>query len=59
MDLKSIVVEENGVLGGQRVLEIVSLKDSVKLSEQFERIFDGSDDLEVLINVLLKLSLDS
>jgi hypothetical protein len=34
MDLKAIVVEQDGVLGVQAVLQVLPLEDSLELSQQ-------------------------
>lgn len=58
MDLQSIVVEEDMVLRVKPVLEVISVKNCLKLPEEFQRVFDTSDVLEVLVNVGLETSLD-
>lgn len=58
MDLKAIVVEQDGVLGVQSVLQVVSVENGLELSQEFQRVLDVGDDLEVLVNVVLKLSFD-
>lgn len=46
------------VLVVQVVAEVVTVKDSLELSEQLKRVFDVSNNKEVLVNVLLKRSLN-
>lgn len=58
MDLKAIVVEQDGVLGVQSVLQVVSVENGLELSQEFQRVLDIGDDLKVLVNVVLKLSFD-
>lgn len=58
VNLQSVVVEEDGVLGVQAVSEVVSVEDRLELSEKLQRIFDAGDDLEVLVDVVLQLGLD-
>lgn len=58
MDLKAIVVEQDGVLGVQSVLQVVSVENGLELSQEFQRVLDVGDDLEVLVNVVLELSFD-
>lgn len=58
VDLKTIVVEQDIVLGVKTILEIVSMQDRLELSEKLERVLNACDDLEVLVNVLLELSLN-
>ena len=58
MDLKAIVVEQDGVLGVQSVLQVVSVENGLELSQEFQRVLDIGDDLKVLVNVVLKLGFD-
>ena len=58
VDLLAVVVEEDGVLALERVLEVVALEDGLELFEQLERVLDAGDHLEVLVDVLLQLGLD-
>lgn len=46
------------VLVVQVVAEVITVKDSLELSEQLKRVFDVSNNKEVLVNVLLKRSLN-
>ena len=34
------------------------MEDGLELSEKFQRVLDAGDNLEVLINVILEISLD-
>lgn len=51
-------MEQNGILWAQTVSKVLSLKNSLELSEEFKWIFNASNDLEVLVNILLKFSLN-
>ena len=59
VNLKTIVVEENCVLRIYTVAEIIALKNSLELTKKLQGVFNGSNNLEVLIDVLLQLSLNS
>jgi hypothetical protein len=58
VDLQSIVMEQDVVLGVESISQIVSVEDGLELSEEFQGVFDAGNDLEVLVNVVLELSLD-
>ena len=58
MDLKAVVVEQDGVLGVQSILQVVSVENGLELSQEFQRILDIGDYLKVLVNVVLELSFD-
>jgi hypothetical protein len=58
VDLESVVVEQDVVLRVEAVSEVVSVKDRLELSEELEGVLNAGDDLEVLVDVVLKLSLD-
>lgn len=57
-NLVLVVLEQGLVLVVQVVAEVVTVKDSLELSEQLKRVFDVSNNKEVLVNVLLKRSLN-
>ena len=46
------------VLVVQVVTEVITVKDSLELSEQLKRVFNVSNNKEVLVNVLLERSLN-
>ena len=58
MNLNTVVLEQDGVFGVQSVLQVISVEDTLELSKEVQGSLDVSDDLEVLVNVLLELSLD-
>jgi hypothetical protein len=58
MDLQSIVMEQDVVLGVKSILQIISVEDRLELSEELQGVFDAGNDLEVLIDVVLELSLN-
>jgi hypothetical protein len=57
VDLKAIIMEEDSVLGVHTVAKVVSLKNSLELSQELKRVFNACDNFEVLVDVALKLSL--
>ena len=59
VNLKTIVVEENCVLRIYTVSEIIALKNSLELTKKLQGVFNGSNNLEVLVDVFLQLSLNS
>jgi len=59
VNLQAIVVEKNGILGVNGVAKVTTLEDSLKLSKELQRVFDGCDNFKVLIDVLLQFSLHS
>ena len=58
VNFDTIVLEQDGVFGVQSVLQVISVEDTLELSKEVQGSLDVSDDLEVLVNVLLELSLD-
>jgi hypothetical protein len=58
VNLNTVVLEQDGVFGVQSVLQVISVEDTLELSKEVQGSLDVSDDLEVLVNVLLELSLD-
>jgi hypothetical protein len=58
-DLVRVVVEQQGVLLLKVVAEVVTLQDTVELAQELERILDVGDVLEVRVDVVLQLSLNS
>jgi hypothetical protein len=57
VDLQTIVVEEDGILRVNAVAEVITLKDSLELSEELEGIFNAGNHFEVFIDVALELCL--
>jgi hypothetical protein len=51
-------VEETSVLRVDTVAQVVTLKNSLELSEKLKRVLDRGDVLEVLVNVALELGLN-
>jgi len=58
VDLESIVVEQDSVLGVKTILEVVSVEDGLELLEELQRIFNTGDVLKVLVDVSLEFSLN-
>jgi hypothetical protein len=58
MNLNSIVLEQDGIFGVQSILQVVSVENTLEFSEKIQRSLGASDNLEVLVNVLLELSLN-
>ena len=58
VNLDSIVLEQDGVFGVQSILQVISVENTLELSKEIQRSFDVGDNLEVLVNVLLELSLN-
>ena len=57
-DIISVVLEEDGVLGVKSILQVVSMEDRLEFSQELEGIRDAGDNIKVLVNVDLELSLD-
>lgn len=58
LDIISVVLEEDGVLGVKSILQVVSMEDRLEFSQELEGIRDAGDNIKVLVNVDLELSLD-
>ena len=58
MNLNTVVLEQDGVFGVQSVLQVISVEDTLEFSKEVQGSLDVSDDLEVLVNVLLEFSLN-
>ena len=58
LDIISVVLEEDGVLGVKSILQVVSVEDRLEFSQELEGIRDAGDNIKVLVNVDLELSLD-
>jgi len=58
-DLIGVVVEQKSVLLLEVVAEVLTLQDTVELTEKLEGVLNVSDVLKVCINVVLELSLNS
>jgi ribosome maturation factor RimP len=56
VNFDTIVLEQDGVFGVQSVLQVISVEDTLEFSKEVQRSLDVSDNLEVLVNVLLELS---
>jgi len=62
LNFSSIVMEKDGILCSKAIwsiLEVFSFEDCLELSEEFQRIFDAGDNLEVLVNVSLEFGFNS
>jgi hypothetical protein len=59
LDLLSISLEQVNILVIESGLEIASVEDLFKLPEEFVGVFDAGDDLEVVVDVVLELRLNS
>ena len=55
MNLNTVVLEQDGVFGVQSILQVVSMENTLEFSQEVQRSLDVSDNLEVLVNVLLEL----
>lgn len=53
-DFKAVVLEENGVLGVETRFQVLSMEDSLELSEELKGLFDVGDVFEVLIDVVVE-----
>ena len=51
-------MEQDVVLGVETIAEVISVEDRFELSKKLKRVLNAGDDLEVLVNVVLKLSLN-
>ena len=58
VNFDTIVLEQDRVFGVQSILQVISVKDTLEFSKEVQGSLDVSDNLEVLVNVLLKLSLN-
>ena len=58
VNFDTIVLEQDGVFGVQSVLQVISVEDTLEFSKEVQGSLDVSDNLEVLVNVLLELSLN-
>jgi DNA polymerase III gamma/tau subunit len=58
-DLIGVVVEQKSVLLLEVVAEVLTLQDTVELTEKLEGVLNVGDVLKVCINVVLELSLNS
>ena len=58
MNFDTIVLEQDGVFGVQSILQVISVEDTLEFSKEVQGSLDVSDNLEVFINILLKLSLN-
>ena len=58
MNFDTIVLEQDGVFGVQSVLQVISVEDTLEFSKEVQGSLDVSDNLEVLVNVLLEFSLN-
>ena len=56
-DFRGVLLEEKLVFGLQILLEIFTVKNSLELSQQLQRILNAGDIFKVLIDVCLQLSL--
>jgi hypothetical protein len=55
VNLNTVVLEQDGVFGVQSILQVVSMENTLEFSKQVQRSLDVSDNLEVLVDVLLEL----
>lgn len=58
LDIISVVLEQDGVLGVKSILQVVSVEDRLEFSQELEGVRDAGDNIKVLVNVDLELSLD-
>jgi len=58
LDVISVVLEQDGVLGVKSILQVVSVEDRLEFSQELEGVRDAGDNIKVLVNVDLELSLD-
>jgi len=58
VNFDTIVLEQDGVFGVQSILQVISVEDTLEFSKEVQGSLDVSDNLEVFINILLKLSLN-
>jgi len=58
LDIISVVLEQDGVLGVKSILQVVSVEDRLEFSQELEGVRDACDNIKVLVNVDLELSLD-
>ena len=56
MNLNTVVLEQDGIFGVQSILQVISVENTLEFSKEVQRSLDVSDNLEVLVNVLLELS---
>jgi len=51
-------VEKDSVLRAESVLQVISVKNRLELSQEFQGIFDAGDHLEVFVDVFLEIGLN-
>jgi hypothetical protein len=56
VNLNTVVLEQDGIFGVQSILQVISVENTLEFSKEVQRSLDVSDNLEVLVNVLLELS---
>jgi len=56
VNLNTIVLEQNGIFGVQSILQVISVKDTLEFSKEVQRSLNVSDNLKVLVDILLELS---
>lgn len=56
VNFNTVVLEQDGVLGVQTVLQVISVEDTLEFSKEVQRSLDVGDNFKVLVDVLLKLS---
>lgn len=57
-DIISVVLEEDRVLRVKTIFQVISMEDRLEFSQELEGIRDACDNIKVLVNVDLELSLD-
>ena len=55
MNFNTVVLEQDGVLGVQTVLQVISVEDTLEFSKEVQRSLDVGDNFKVLVDVLLEL----
>ena len=58
-NLVLVVLEEGLVLSVEVVAKVITVKDSLELSEEFEGVLNVGDDQEVVVDVFLEGGLDA
>jgi len=56
VNLNTIVLEQNGIFGVQSILQVISVEDTLEFSKEVQRSLNVSDNLKVLVDILLELS---
>jgi hypothetical protein len=56
VNLNTVVLEQDGIFGVQSILQVISVENTLEFSKEVQGSLDVSDNLEVLVNVLLELS---